>query len=60
MGRHGLYIPTRAQAFGRQLRFIQAVNQIRNATTLQRDSGMDLIVVHPIPKALTRSAPSSV
>ena len=26
MSRHGLYIPTRAQAFGRQLRFIQAVN----------------------------------
>ncbi|HYB39100.1 MAG TPA: methyltransferase domain-containing protein [Mycobacterium sp.] len=47
MGRHRLYIPTRAQALGRQLRFIQAVNQIRNATTLLPYRDMDLIVVHP-------------
>jgi hypothetical protein len=47
MGRHRLYIPTRAQALRRQLRLIQAVNQIRNTTTLQRYSGMDLIAVHP-------------
>ena len=47
MGRHRLYIPTCAQALGRQLRFIQAVNQIRNATTLLRYRDMDLIAVHP-------------
>ncbi len=48
MGAHRLYIPTRAQALRRQLRPIQAVNQIRNAATLLRYGGMDMIAVHPL------------
>jgi hypothetical protein len=47
MGCHGFHIPTRAQALGGELRVIQAVDQIRNAATLLRDSGMNFLAVHP-------------
>src|ERR1700753_68675 len=46
MGTHRLDIPANAQALGRQLRFIEALNEVRDAATLLRYGGMDLVPVH--------------